>query len=71
MNFGRALIIMGLILAGAGLLITFGARLGFKVGRLPGDIVWRGKNGTFYFPLITCVLLSAIGSLVLWLVNRK
>ena len=38
--------------------------------RLPGDIVYRGKNTTFYFPIVTCLLLSVILSLILWLVNR-
>jgi hypothetical protein len=46
-------------------LISLGA------GRLPGDIVIRGKHSVFYFPLVTCLLISAVLSLVLWLVNRR
>ena len=61
---GRLLIVAGLFLIGAGLLFQFGA------GRLPGDIYIRGKNTTFYFPLVTCLLLSAVLSFVLWLFRR-
>jgi len=42
-----------------------------RFGRLPGDIVVRGRNGVFYFPIVTCILLSVILSLVLWLVRRR
>jgi len=38
---------------------------------LPGDIVYRGRNTTFYFPWVTCLLLSVLGTLVLWLLNRR
>ena len=68
---GRALITIGLVLVAAGLLITFGERLPIKLGRLPGDIVIRGKNSVFYFPLATCVLLSVLISLVTWLIGRR
>ncbi len=71
MNIGRALIIVGLILAGAGVLFTLGDKLPFKPGRLPGDIIIRGKGSTFYFPVMTCVLLSVVGSLILWLAGRR
>jgi hypothetical protein len=67
---GRTLIIIGLVLVAAGLLITFGERLPVKLGRLPGDIVIRGKNGAFYFPIVTSLLLSAILTLAMWLFNR-
>ncbi|MCP5118948.1 MAG: DUF2905 domain-containing protein [bacterium] len=71
MPTGRVLIVAGLILACLGLLITLGDRLPFRIGRLPGDFMIRGKNTTFYFPLVTCLLLSVIGSLVLWLFTRR
>jgi Protein of unknown function (DUF2905) len=38
---------------------------------LPGDIKWQGKGTTFYFPVVTCLLLSILGSLLLWLLNRR
>jgi hypothetical protein len=68
---GRALIIIGLVLVAAGLLVMMGDRLPIKLGRLPGDIVIKGKNSTFYFPLMTCLLLSVLLSLVSWLFNRR
>lgn len=68
---GRTVIIIGLVLVAIGILMTVGDRLPIKLGRLPGDIVVRGKNGTFYFPVVTCLLLSAVLSLVMWLFGRK
>ena len=68
---GRTLIILGLVLVAVGILITLGARLPIKLGRLPGDIVLRGKNGVFYFPIVTCILVSAVLSLVMWLIGRR
>lgn len=68
---GRMLIVAGLLLAAVGLALILGERFGIRFGRLPGDIVVRGKHGTFYFPLVTCLLLSVLGSLVLWLFSRR
>lgn len=70
-GFGRTLIAIGIILVIVGLLFTLGARLPFRIGRLPGDIVIRGRNSTFYFPLMTCLVLSLVLSLVMWLVGRR
>jgi hypothetical protein len=67
---GRLLIVFGLVLVAAGLLVTFGGRLPFRLGHLPGDIHIQGRNSTFYFPLATCILLSGLFSLVLWLFRR-
>jgi len=71
MSIGRLLIIAGLLLVALGLIVVFGERLPFRLGRLPGDIVVRGKNSVFYFPLATSLLLSIVGSLILWLLNRR
>lgn len=68
---GRTVILIGLILVGVGILMTLGDRLPIKLGRLPGDIVVRGKNGAFYFPVVTCLLVSAVLSLAMWLIGRK
>jgi hypothetical protein len=67
---GRALILIGVGLIVLGSLITFSGRLPVRLGRLPGDIVIRGKNSVFYFPVVTSLILSALLTLVLWLVNR-
>ena len=64
------LIIIGVMLVAAGVLMTLGD-LPPKLGRLPGDIVVRGKNGVFYFPIATCILVSAVLSLVMWLIGRR
>jgi hypothetical protein len=50
--------------------VTFAGRLPFRLGRLPGDIYLQGKNSTFYFPVVTCLVLSAVFSLVMWLMRR-
>jgi Protein of unknown function (DUF2905) len=70
MGLGRMLILAGAVLLVAGVLLTIGERLPVKLGHLPGDIIIRGKNGVFYFPLMTCIVLSAVLSLVLWLLRR-
>jgi len=70
-GFGRPLIVLGLVLVLVGLAVTFGDRLPIRLGRLPGDIVYRGKNTTFYFPIVTCVVLSVILSLLMWLFGRS
>ena len=71
MGIGRAIIYMGLAIVLIGLLISLGERLPLRFGRLPGDIVYRGKNSVFYFPLTTSILLSVVLSLVLWLIGRR
>ena len=68
---GRTLIIVGATLVGIGLLVTFGDKLPLRPGHLPGDIVIRGKNSVFYFPVATCILLSVILSLAMWLFGRR
>ena len=71
MNIGRMLIVLGLILVAAGVLFTLGDKLPVRFGRLPGDIVIRGKNSTFYFPLVTCLLVSIVLTFFLWLFGRR
>jgi hypothetical protein len=66
-ELGRALLIVGALIALIGALFYFGGRLPFRLGRLPGDIVHRGEHTTFYFPLVTCLVLSAALSLLFWL----
>jgi len=70
-DLGRALVLLGGILVAAGLLFTFQDRLPLRLGRLPGDFVFRGKNSVFYLPLATSLLLSVILSIVFWLIGRK
>jgi hypothetical protein len=69
-DLGRILAFVGGLLLIIGLVIMFAGKMGVPIGRLPGDFVYRGKNTTFFFPLMTCILLSVILSLVLYVVNR-
>jgi hypothetical protein len=68
-DLGRVLLVVGGALVVLGLLFTLGVRLP-GVGRLPGDIVYRKGNFTFYFPLVTCILLSVVVTLLLRIFNR-
>jgi hypothetical protein len=68
---GQTLIVLGLILVAAGLLVIWGGRFPLRLGRLPGDIVIRGKNSAFYFPVVTCLIISALLTLVMWLFGRR
>jgi len=70
MPLGRLLITVGAVLMAAGLLITFAGKLPLRLGRLPGDIYIQGKSGTFYFPLVTCILISVVGSVILWILRK-
>jgi hypothetical protein len=68
-DLGRTLLVLGALLIIVGALLYFG-KLPVRLGRLPGDIVHRGEHTTFYFPIVTCLLLSLILSLLLWLVSH-
>ncbi|MGD0955237.1 MAG: DUF2905 domain-containing protein [Candidatus Acidiferrales bacterium] len=68
-ELGKLLLVFGIVLVAAGALLFFGAKLPFRLGRLPGDIAYRGRNGSFYFPIVTCILVSAALTLVFWIVN--
>jgi hypothetical protein len=69
-DVGRWLLGLGLLLAAVGAAILVAARIGFPLGRLPGDFTYRGKNATFYFPLGTSVLISVVLSVILYLLLR-
>jgi len=64
---GRTLIILGLILAGVGLLIN----LGLPLGRLPGDFTIRRGNFTFYFPLVSSIIASVLLTLIMMFLGRR
>jgi hypothetical protein len=71
MGLGRVLIVCGLVVLVLGVFVTLGERLPIRLGRLPGDIVIRGKSSVFYFPIVTSLLLSIVLSLILWVFNRR
>ena len=69
-DLGRLLMVLGLALTAAGALLYFNARLPFRLGRLPGDIIHRGEHTTIYFPIVTCLVLSIGLNLLFWFFSR-
>ncbi|MFN3533063.1 MAG: DUF2905 domain-containing protein [Candidatus Brocadia sp.] len=68
--FGKILIGLGIIMIIIGGLFMLGGKIPF-IGRLPGDIAIQKKNFSFYFPITTCIIISIIFSLIMWLLSRK
>ena len=69
-ELGRSVLILSGILVLIGFLLYFGGKLPFRLGHLPGDIVRRGEHTTFYLPIVTCLVLSAVASLLFWIFSR-
>jgi len=69
-ELGRTLLIVGALLAIVGGFFYIGGKLPLRLGRLPGDIVHKGEHTTFYFPIVTCLLLSLGLSLVFWVLSH-
>jgi hypothetical protein len=69
-DLGRLLVVLGGLIVAVGLVLMLAGKINLPIGRLPGDIVIRGKNSTFYFPLATSIVLSILLSLVLYIVGR-
>ena len=70
MPAGRALIVLGLILVAAGVLVSLLGKLPLRLGHLPGDIRVQGRGSSFYFPLTTCILISVVLSVAMWLFRK-
>jgi len=69
-ELGRMLLMLGGVLVVVGAFFYFGGKLPFRMGRLPGDIVHKGDHTTFYFPIVSCIVLSVGLSLLFWLISR-
>lgn len=69
-DLGKVLVFVGLLLVAGGVVLLLLGRAHLPVGRLPGDIIYRGKNTTFYFPLATSILVSVVLSLLLYVIAR-
>ncbi len=69
-EIGRTLLIFGGILVLVGAFFYFGGKLPFRLGKLPGDISYRSEHTTFYFPVVTCLVLSLVLSAILWLIKH-
>jgi hypothetical protein len=69
-HVGKFLVIVGVVLVAVGLFLMNASKFSFfGLGRLPGDIAFKGKNVQFYFPIVTCLILSAVLTLVLWVIS--
>jgi hypothetical protein len=69
-ELGRTLLFLGSLLMIVGAILYFNAKLPLRLGKLPGDIVHRGEHTTFYFPIVTCLVLSLALSLLIWLFSH-
>lgn len=69
-DLGKLLLVLGGVIIVAGAVLLLAGRFNVPLGRLPGDIVYRGKNTVFYFPLATCIVISLVLSLIFWLFGR-
>lgn len=69
-ELGRVLLLFGALLVLLGAVFYFAAKLPFRLGKLPGDIVHHGEHTTFYFPIVTCLFISLVLSLLFWLFSH-
>jgi preprotein translocase subunit SecY len=69
-DIGKMLVVFGALLLLFGLILIAAGRVNLPVGRLPGDIVYRGKHTTVYFPVVTCIVISIVLSVVLYFISR-
>lgn len=71
-DLGKMMVMAGLAIVAAGLLVWSGLGRGWwgRLGRLPGDIHYHGGRGSFYFPIVTCLLLSIVISVIVWVIRK-
>lgn len=69
-DLGKVLIYLGAAVVGLGVVLVLLGKTGLPLGRLPGDVVYRGKNTTVYFPVVTCVVLSVVLSVVVYVIQK-
>lgn len=69
-ELGKMLIGLGALLLVLGVVLLAAGKLHLPLGRLPGDISWRGKNSVLYFPVVTCIVLSVLLSLLFWIIGQ-
>jgi hypothetical protein len=70
-ELGKALLGLGLLIALIGAILLFAGRTGLPLGRLPGDVAYKGKHVSVYFPLGTCILISVVVSVIFYLLSRS
>jgi len=69
-EIGKVILGLGLALVAIGAVLMLAGRMGVPMGRLPGDFVYRGKHATVYFPLVTCIVISVILTVILYAISR-
>ena len=69
-EIGKLILGLGLALVAIGAVLMVAGRLGVPMGRLPGDFVYRGKHATVYFPLVTCIVISVVLTVILYAISR-
>ena len=69
-EIGKLILGLGLALVAIGAVLILAGRLGVPMGRLPGDFVYRGKHATVYFPLVTCIVISVVLTVILYAISR-
>ena len=69
-QLGKLILGLGLALVVIGGVLMLAGRMGLPLGRLPGDIVYRGKHTTVYFPLVTCIVISVVLTLIFYVISR-
>jgi len=69
-EIGRMFLVFGGVLVFVGAFFYFGGKLPFRLGKLPGDISYESEHTAFYFPIVSCLVLSVALSLILWLINH-
>jgi hypothetical protein len=69
-ELGKWIFGLGLALVAIGGVLMLAGRLGLPLGRLPGDFVYRGKHATVYFPLVTCIVISVVLTLIFYVISR-
>lgn len=70
MDVGKLLIGIGAVILVIGVVVVLFSKAGVPLGRLPGDLTYRGKNTTLYFPIVTSIVLSILLTLILWVVGK-
>lgn len=68
-ELGKFVLVVGAILVAVGALLVSGVKMPFRLGHLPGDIAYQGRHGSFYFPIVTCIVVSVALTLILWIIN--
>ena len=69
-DIGRVLIYLGGAVVVLGVVLVLLGKTGLPLGRMPGDVVYRGKNTTVYFPVVTCIVVSVVLSVVVYIVQK-